>query len=201
MADQDLTIAPSGTRTNLLKTAWRLIEKRGVDNVTLSDVAAAAKVSRQAVYLHFGNRAGLLIAMTRYRDVNSTHVREMMAAAHKPDIRAGFDRFVRCWFQHVVNILPVARAIEAAALSDADARAAWEERMEDLRRAIRPLIDRLADSGQLNDGWSRDQATDWMWSRTHVDVWSQLAVDRNWKPEEVARRVAASLLTDLVRDR
>src|SRR6266704_3568161 len=69
------------------------------------------------------------------------------------------------------------------------------------RRAMRPLIDRLADSGQLIDGWSRDQATDWMWSRTHLDVWSQLAVDRKWKPEEVARRVAASLWTDLVGDR
>ena len=201
MADQNPAIAPSDTRTNLLKTAWRLIEKRGVDSVTLSDVAAAAKVSRQAVYLHFGSRAGLFIAMTRYRDANSIHVRKMVAAAQKTDIRAGFDRFVRCWFQHAVNILPVARALEAAALSDADARTAWGERMEDLRRAIRPLIDRLADSGQLIDGWSRDQATDWMWSRTHLDVWSQLAVDRKWKPEEVARRVAASLWTDLVGDR
>jgi len=117
--------------------------------------------------------------------MTSKPAREMAGAVREASIRAGFERFVRCWFLHVATILPVARAIEAAALSDADARTVWEERMEDLRHAIRPLIDRLADTGQLADGWSRDQATDWFWSRTHIAAWSQLAIDRRWKPEQM----------------
>jgi AcrR family transcriptional regulator len=118
-ASASLNVAASDTRTNLLETAWRLIEKRGVANVTLRNIADTANVSRQTVYLHFGNRAGLLIAMTRHRDTTSKPAREMVAAAREPNIRAGFDRFVRCWFLHVVKILPVARAIEATPANSA----------------------------------------------------------------------------------
>ena len=198
MAEQNVANAPSDTRTNLLKTAWRLIEKKGVADVTLNEIAVAANVSRQAVYLHFGSRPGLLVAMTRHRDATSRPARQMALAARDADIRVGFDRFVRLWFQHVAAILPVARAIEAAALSDPDAQSAWDRRMEDLRQAIRPLIDRLADAGKLANDWSRTQATDWFWARTHINAWSQLATDRKWKPEQIARRVTVSLWRDLV---
>ena len=34
----------------------------------MKDIAAAAGVSRQLVYFHYGNRAGLLTAMARHRD-------------------------------------------------------------------------------------------------------------------------------------
>ena len=37
--------------------------------VRIADIAVAAEVSRQAVYLHFGNRANLLLlAAVQYRD-------------------------------------------------------------------------------------------------------------------------------------
>jgi hypothetical protein len=70
--------------------------------------------------------------------------------------------------------------------------------MVDLREAIHVVVDRLADSGELADDWTRDHAIDWIWSRTHIDVWSQLAVDRKWKPDQVVKRVTASLWSDLV---
>jgi hypothetical protein len=47
-------------------------------------------------------------------------------------------------------------------------------------KVLRGIVDRLADSGWLPPGWARDEATDWIWSRTHIDVWQQLVVERNW---------------------
>jgi len=40
------------------------------------------------------------------------------------------------WFAHVADVLPVARAITAAAASDADARTAWNEWMKPLMTGI-----------------------------------------------------------------
>ena len=202
MTAKRLTVAepglPPDTRTTLLEAASRLIEGRGIADVTLADIASAAGVSRQTVYLHFGNRAGLLAAVARHLDFKSLAVREMPMAVWEAHSKAGFERFIRLWFKHVAAIFPVAHAIEAAAKGDADARAAWEERMNTLRRVMRMMVDGLAESGQLAARWTRQEATDWFWSRTHMDVWSHLAVDRGWPAERVIERVIDSLWSDLV---
>lgn len=196
----DVASTADDTRTALLQTAWRLVEERGVSGVTLAEIAAAAGVSRQAVYLHFGNRAGLLIGMVRHRDATSTKARKMIRLAKDAPCLATLDRFVRLWFGYVAEILPVARAIEAASSSDEDAAAAWQDRMETLRTLIREIVDALADSRQLTARWTREEATDWFWCRTHIDVWSQLVADRGWRPEAVADRIIQSLWTDLAGD-
>jgi AcrR family transcriptional regulator len=187
------------TRTSLLEAAWELAAKRGVGTVTLAEIAASAGLTRQSVYLHFGSRAGLLIAMVRHRDRTSATVRKMMAVAQEADTEPGFSRFTRLWFRHVATILPVARAIAAASANDPDAAAAWDDRMESLRGVLRGIVDRLADAGRLAAGWTRDEATDWFWSRTHIDVWQQLVVERNWNSEDVVRRVTRSLWADLTK--
>src|ERR1051325_5169237 len=56
------------TRKRILDKTWRLMEKRKGQGVKIIDIARAAGVSRQAVYLHFGSRAELLIATVRYVD-------------------------------------------------------------------------------------------------------------------------------------
>jgi hypothetical protein len=95
--------------------------------------------------------------------------------------------------------LPVARAIEAASVSDPDAAAAWEDRMQSLRAVLRGIVDRLAATDQLGPAWTKGEATDWLWSRTHIDVWRQLVVERNWNPSDVVDRVASSLWLELAR--
>jgi AcrR family transcriptional regulator len=185
------------TRTTLLETACRLIAKRGVADITLAEIGAAAGVSRQAVYLHFGSRAGLLVAMARHLDATSQAARAMTMAAWEAQSKAGFESFIRLWFEHVIVILPVARAVQAAAFSDKDAHAAWQDRMADLRRAVRNMVDGLAESGQLAAHWTREEATDWFWSRTHFDVWTQLVTERQWPPEQMVKRVSESLWADL----
>ena len=174
--------------------------KRHVAEVTLAEIATAAGVSRQALYLHFGSRAGLLTEMVRNRDAYSGDVRRMIKAIQHPEPRAAVEQFVRLWFRHVQSILPVARAMEASAPTDDAAQAALEDRMETLRQAIAKVVDRLVEAKLLADRWTPRQAIDWFWSRTHLDVWHHLAVDRRWDPDLVAERVAQSLWTDLVSD-
>jgi len=189
--------ATTNTRDTLLDAAWHLAERHGLAQVTLAQIGAAAGMTRQTVYLHFGSRAGLLVDMARHRDRSSRNVRKMMVVARARPGRASIERFVRAWFGHAAEIVPVARAIEAAAAVDADAATAWRDRMDAQRELIRQLIDRLADAGRLSKRWTREEAVDWFWSRIHLDVWQQLVVERGWPRERVVSRVAESLWMDL----
>jgi TetR/AcrR family acrAB operon transcriptional repressor len=51
------------TRNSILDTAERVFSERGVSHTSLADIAAAAKVSRGAIYWHFRNKADLFDAM------------------------------------------------------------------------------------------------------------------------------------------
>jgi len=51
------------TRVAILDAAWELIVERGKLDVGQAEIAAKAGVSRQTIYLAFGGRAGLLVAM------------------------------------------------------------------------------------------------------------------------------------------
>ena len=50
----------------MLEAARALLEERSAQAVKLEDVASRAGVSRQSVYLHFGSRAGLLLALVAH---------------------------------------------------------------------------------------------------------------------------------------
>ncbi|MFJ2829569.1 TetR/AcrR family transcriptional regulator [Streptomyces sp. NPDC087263] len=50
-------------RARLLEAAARLVEERGVANVTMEAVACAASVGKGTVFRRFGDRTGLLMAL------------------------------------------------------------------------------------------------------------------------------------------
>ena len=57
------------TRTSILEAAWALLEERGT-GIRIADIAAKAGVSRQAVYLHFGDRDSLFVGLGDHIDVS-----------------------------------------------------------------------------------------------------------------------------------
>jgi AcrR family transcriptional regulator len=50
-------------RRRILEAAQRLVAERGIDNVSVDEVAAAAGVGKGTVYRRFGDRAGLAFAL------------------------------------------------------------------------------------------------------------------------------------------
>ena len=55
------------TRADILDVAWKLFAKKG-SAVSMSEIADAAGLTRQAVYVHFRSRGGLLVALVRRAD-------------------------------------------------------------------------------------------------------------------------------------
>jgi AcrR family transcriptional regulator len=192
-----MTVTGAGTRERILETAWTLFRRRGFDQVTIADVAAAAGVSRQLVYVHFANRAGLLVAMTRHHDASSGFV-ERVAATRRLPPAEGLEALLRVWLGYLPAILPVARALETAAATGDEGGSAWYDRMGDLWEAIRAAVRRVHQDGRLAGGWTVQTATDWVWARSHVANWQHLVAERGWPPEEYTERTVRSILGEVL---
>lgn len=178
----------------IVEAARTLVAERGAA-VPVAEIAAAAGVSRQAVYLHFGSRAGLLVAVVRAMDAEAdiqARCRRALAAGDPVEALRGF---LRTWLRFASEIEPVASALLAARRDDPDAAAAWEDRMAELRAGHAHAAARLAAAGRLRPGLSAAAAADLTWALTSVPVLAQLTAERGWAP----RRAHAELADGAVR--
>jgi AcrR family transcriptional regulator len=181
------------TRERILDEAWALARRRGLAAVTMGEIAKAAGVSRQLMYFHFANRAGLLVAMTRRQDTRSGF-RERAWATRELEPVAALEALVRSWLEYLPEILPVTYALEAAALTGDDGADAWHDRMGELREAFRFAAGRL----ELAPGWTADGAADWVWARAQPSNWRHLVDERGWAPDEFIERTTTSILAELL---
>ncbi|HSL01305.1 MAG TPA: TetR/AcrR family transcriptional regulator [Rubrobacteraceae bacterium] len=192
-----MTTAGTSTRSRILEAAWALVRDRGTNDVTLAEIAGAAGVSRQLVYFHFENRAGLLVAMARHHDVRSGF-RERVAATRLLPPEEGIEALLRAWCEYIPEILPVARALEAAVMTSDESGDAWQDRMDDLWQAFRMAVERVEIEGRLAEGWTVETATDWMWARAHLTTWRHLVGERGWSPEDYEERSVRSILNEIL---
>jgi AcrR family transcriptional regulator len=185
------------TRERILSAAWQVSRERGSVQFTLAEVASLAGVSRQALYLHFDNRAGLLVEMARRIDHRSGFVSRIAATRKRPALQ-GFRQVLRLWYQHLEEILTVARALEAAAITADEGAKAYHDRMDAWHETLRACVVALADAGLLRREWTVDRATDWVWARTQPAGYEYLVRQRGWSPEAFAARTIRSIVTELV---
>lgn len=177
------------TRQRILDAAWRLLEGGGGSAVRMADIARAASVSRQAVYLHFENRADLLIALTRHMD-GVLDVESRLKPSRQAD--TGEERlrtFIAAWGGYLPEIQGVARALLAMQDADAEARAAWGDRMQAMRAGCRAAIEAVEADRRLADGWSVETATDLLWTLLSFESWDQLTSRCGWSNADYAARM------------
>ena len=185
------------TRSRILDAAWGLVAGRGRADVTMGEVADAVGISRQALYLHFPNRASMLLAMVQDFDDRNIDwpLLEGFRSSSPVD---GLDAVVRWWLGYLPALLPIATALEAAALTGEDGSAAWSDRMGHLRDEFGLHLARVEAAGALAPGWTVATASDWVWARTHPAVWHALAEERDWEPAELVERLMRSILAEVV---
>jgi AcrR family transcriptional regulator len=192
-----VTAPGDDTRARILEAALREIETRGTADVTMAQVAAAAGVSRQLVYFHFANRAGLLTAMAGHRDETAGFVEEARVSRRLPPAE-GLEHLLRAWCAYMPQIEPITRALEAALVTGEDGAVAWRDRMGELREALRIALDRLDRRDALAAGWTVDAAADWAWSRVQPSTWRHLVGERGWTSGQYTERTVRSLLAELL---
>lgn len=170
---------PINTKTRILDVTWNLLEN-GDKTVRMSDIAKAAGISRQALYLHFPNRAELLVATTRHIDV----VKNVDARLERSrSATSGVERlhaFIEGWGGYIPQIHGMSVALRAMRSTDKEAAAAWNDRMKAVRHGCEAAVQAISQDGSLTRDLTEDAATDLLWTLLSVENWERLVKDCGW---------------------
>jgi len=174
------------TKAAILEAAWRLIAERGRVDVSQSDIAAAAGVSRQTVFYAFGNRSGLLTAMARRKDSTSPLMARLLeVSTERRDDPNLLLEVISAWIDYIPDIYPVASLLDAAALTDPEANTAISDRMVgQMLNGFTARMRRMAKRGQLADGVDPDRAAQAIWAAIHLRAWRSLVIECGWSADE-----------------
>lgn len=190
---------PRPARIAILEAARRLFEDKDFMSVTLEEVARVAGVSRQAVYINFGSRAGLLVALVAYVDEIGGLEGKVAKVLGSPTAVSALEALVDFRARYTPSIYRLAIHVDAARRFDADAEASWQDRMKLRRANSRAIAHRLATEGVLAAGWTEEDAADLIWSMTSIRTYEELVIDRGWPRNRYRKRVKAILVGTLVK--
>jgi AcrR family transcriptional regulator len=180
------------TRRRILDAAWALLEERGT-GVRIADIAAKAGVSRQAIYLHFGDRVSLFVALGDHIDVTFGRDRLRAHVFGAPTGVESLRRWVQTMSWYTAKIDSVSRIVELAGDSDEALAAAWTDRMTGRRGHVRRIAERIAAEGQLAGGWTAEAAADLIFAVTLPGPWRVLTSVVGWSKERYADEIAGLL--------
>lgn len=194
----NMSSSESDTRTRILEATWKLMEQRRGQGVRMSDIAAAAGISRQAVYLHFESRTDLMIATTKYVD-EVKGLNERLKAFQ--EVATGIElleTIVDVWGNYIPEIYGIAKALLSTRDTDEATAAAWNDSMGCLRDACREVIGALERDGMLAPEWSSGEATEMLWTLLSVHTWEQLTIECGWTNSQYLERQKTLLKRALV---
>lgn len=188
----------AANRAAVLAAARDLFSKRGVDEVSIAEIAAEAGVSASMIYAVLKSKEGIL--------------RELMRAAlfgpRFQEARSLLDG-VSDPVEQVARTASVARAIyesegaELGGLRGVSAFSPALRRMEDEFEAMRYEMQRerlvvLAENGKLKSGLSIEDARRIMWMYTGREVYRMLVEVGGWSADKYQHWLASTLIDALV---
>jgi AcrR family transcriptional regulator len=175
------------TRVRILEAARALLEEAGTAETGLAEVGRRAGVSRQAVYLHFGSRTGLLVALVDHIDRRFGLYDALQAIQAEADPVRALVASQQLTARYAPGIHPTAAALARAGRDDEAAMAAFEERMELRRSGLRSLFVRIEAAGALAPGRTVQAAADASWAAGLPQVYEALVMRRGWSVDAYAQ--------------
>lgn len=197
MSSEASEYGSSRTREHILQVSWDLIANHPT-NLKLTEVAAKAGVSRQALYLHFGDREGLLLALVRHMDETLDLGNKLAHVRAAPDGAGLLERAMRLNAGFWSEVLPVARILEAAQDEDPALGSAWRDRMAFRQQAFKAMIAQVDDMAELAIEWDIEDAAALLYATAHFDTWRELTQHLGWTEDryvsEMTRLLCRALL-------
>jgi TetR/AcrR family transcriptional regulator len=143
-------------RTRLLNAAVRVFDRKGYAAASVREVAEMAGVAKPAVYYHFGNKEGLLLAILHQAERQLSHTLEQAAGragSARERIVALCEDVYALFGQHV----PLARVAHAVFLGPPDGAPPFDVTVFEVK--FRRSIERMVEAG-VASGEFRPVATD-----------------------------------------
>jgi AcrR family transcriptional regulator len=187
------------TRQRICDSALRLISKQGGAGVTLAKVARIARVSRQALYLHFADRADLFVALVRYADERRGLANAIQRIEQAPSGILALREMAAMQARMNPTIWPLARLIDSVRRQDEAAERCWQDRLASRLQGCRSIVARLKKENSLEPSLHGAVATDLLWTLTSLRTWEDLVLLRGWTARQYKDRLSELLLRMLVR--
>ena len=182
-----------------MEATRQLIENSRGQVVRLKDIADLSGVSRQAIYLHFDSRVGLMVATVQHIDEVAGFGEKTQHVRDEADSLVALGLFIDFWADYIPTIYGVAKQLLIMRETDEGAAAAWNDRMAGLRNGpCRYLIERLKQDGRLDPEWNIEAAIDVLWTLISVQNWESLVIARGWTKQQYATRLKRMIERTLI---
>lgn len=167
--------AAEGTRSRVLEALEERLRQAPSERVSVERVAQGARVSRSALYLIFGSRAGLFDALGAEL-LRRGGFERMVAAFQHEDPVEGLRGGIRAGVEMYAENRQVLRALFSMSALDEEAVGGAVRRMEDGRAGgMASIAERLEGQGLLRADVDAEAAADVLWVLTSFDAFDLLA--------------------------
>lgn len=187
----------SSTRERILTAARELIEQDSGAAPNVSAIARAVGISRQALYLHFPDRASLLLALVAHVDEHEDLQAGLAAVAAAPDAGAQIRAWAGMQSERNPRIAPLARALDRVRHEDEPVAQAWRDRTDGRMRGAVGIVERLRKEGRLHPSWTSEEAAALLWELTSFRVWDDLVNELGLAADRYVEVVTAAALAAL----
>lgn len=191
--------AAAQTRARVLAAAKALFARRGIDAVTITEIAARARVSGSSVYALFKSKEGVLMALTQealFGERYQTASGQLDAETDPVERIRRTARVARYIYENEDAQLGLLRG--SSGFSPALKK--LERTLEEKRYALQEArVRRLFEEGRAREGLSLEKARRLLWMYTSRDVFRLLVLEGGFTPDEYEAWLAETLVSALVR--
>ncbi|MGB6453140.1 MAG: TetR/AcrR family transcriptional regulator [Streptosporangiaceae bacterium] len=186
----------SSTRTRILDIARDITEEQGAAP-TMSALARAVGISRQALYLHFADRTKLLLALVAHVSEQEQLQVGVDAITQAADGAAAIRTWAHLQAQRRPKLAAAGRALADTRHADPSASAAWADRADYRMQIATSITERLRKEGRLDPSWPTAEAAALLWELNSFHVWDDLVNDARIAPDRYVEIITAAALSAL----
>ncbi len=186
------------TRVRILKVARNAFARKGIEKVTIAEIAAQAKVAASTIFAIFKSKEGILRGLMeqslfgeRFQSAQS----EMSAVSDPIKLIELTSHVSRAIYESESEDLGLMRSASgySRALKDI------EQEFEDIRFEMqKDRLQKLFDAGRAKSGLTFDDARRIMWMYTGRDIYHMLVHNAGWPPAKYQAWLTETLLEALV---
>jgi AcrR family transcriptional regulator len=189
--------AAKRTRARMLAEAKRLFAARGIEEVTVNEIAAAAEVSPATFFNVFKSREGILAALMNEFLFGAHTTAALKALEGVTDPVEALRRtagIARSIYAGEARELGDVREIAGSSLTLRNVEKAFDDRRMMMQA---PRIRALFDAGRARRNLSPEVAARLLWMYTSRDVYRLLTVDGGWSGDAYETWLADTLIEAL----
>jgi AcrR family transcriptional regulator len=182
------------TRRRIADAALELFSTQGYARTTLQQIADAAGVHVQTIYLTFGTKTLVLAAACEALRADGedpelpptewSWAKELLA---DPDPASQLRRYAAHIRRTAPRGGPLVAAVRSAAHGDPDVTAFLAHAQAGRYLGPSGIVALLAEKGALRDGLDRERAADTMFAVSSYESYELLVTDRGWSPDDYER--------------